>query len=725
MDKTLSPDRRADLVLAEMTLDEKISLLHGGPGGFGPPGGPSAAPTRSLGGAGFIPGIARLGIPDLQMADAAVGVTRGASRSRYSTPLPSAVSEASSWDPKLAYEYGALIGRELRDQGFNMSLGGGVNLTREPRNGRLFEYKGEDPILAGRLVGQEMKALQAQGVIGDIKHYALNDQETGRNIGNVILDKRSMRESDLLAFEIGVQDSGAGAVMCSYNKVNTDWACENSYLLTDVLKKAFGFQGFVLSDWGGTHTTTKAALAGLDIEMPGSNYFGDALKQAVDGGAVPLARINDMVHRILRTEFAVGLFDLPSAPKVVDVFGGLEVAQRVAEQGTVLLKNSSGQLPLSATAMKSIAVIGSHADAGVLSGGGSAQVDPPGGNAVPPPPPPEGAAPGRGGFGGGRGPVYYPSSPLKAIRAKAPNAKVEYNAGTDPAAAAALAKVSDVAIVFVNQPTSEGRDVDSLSLPDDQDQLVKSVAAANRHTIVVLETGGPVTMPWIGEVSAAIEAWYPGIRGAEAIANILFGEVNPSAKLPMTFAKAETDLPHPTIAKATPTTQQLATSTPPFVAGGGGRGGGRGAMAPFDIPYPEGLKVGYKWFDAQDKQPLFALGFGLSYTTYAYSGLTVTPGPQPKVSFTVKNTGKRAGAEIAEVYAELPPAAAEPPKRLVAWDKVQLAPGESKTVSLTLEPKFLSIFNVEKDAWDLVPGDYKVFVGGSSRQTPLIAALRM
>jgi len=226
-------------------------------------------------------------------------------------------------------------------------------------------------------------------------------------------------------------------------------------------------------------------------------------------------------------------------------------------------------------------------------------------------------------------------------------------------------------------------------------------------------------------VSAAIEAWYPGIRGAEAIANILFGEVNPSAKLPMTFAKAETDLPHPTIAKATPTTQQLATSTPPFVAGGGGRGGGRGAMAPFDIPYPEGLKVGYKWFDAQDKQPLFAFGFGLSYTTYAYSGLTVTPGPQPKVSFTVKNTGKRAGAEIAEVYAELPPAAAEPPKRLVAWDKVQLAPGESKTVSLTLEPKFLSIFNVEKDAWDLVPGDYKVFVGGSSRQTPLIAALRM
>src|SRR5579863_2181148 len=255
MDKSLSPDQRADLVIDQMTLDEKLSLLHGGGGGFGGPGGPGATPgaaaapaTRSLGGAGFIPGIERLGTPDLQMADAAVGVTRGAAHSRYSTALPSGTAEASSWDPKLAYAYGSLIGRELRDQGFTMSLGGGINLTREPRNGRTFEYKGEDPILAGTMVGQEMKGLQAQGVIGDIKHYALNDQETGRNIGNVILDKRSMRETDLLAFEIGVRDSGAGAVMCSYNKINGDFACENQYTLGEVLKKDFGFKGFVLSD---------------------------------------------------------------------------------------------------------------------------------------------------------------------------------------------------------------------------------------------------------------------------------------------------------------------------------------------------------------------------------------------------------------------------------------------------------------------------------------------
>ena len=564
MNTSLSPDQRADLLVQQLTVDEKIQLLHGLGGGFGPGrGGQPVAntpptmeqltqqltATRSNGGAGFIPGIPRLGIPDVQMADAAVGVTRGAMRSRYSTPLPSTTSGASSWDPKLLYEYGALIGRELRDQGYNMSLGGGVDITREPRNGRNFEYLGEDPILAGRLDGQMMKGLQAQGVLGDVKHYAFNDQETGRNIGNVTMaDKRIMRETDLLAFEIAVKDADVSAVMCSYNKINGDWACENSYILNDVLKKAFGFKGFVVSDWGATHSTVKAALAGLDIEMPGNTYFAEALKKAVESGEVPMARLDDMVHRVLRAEFAVGLFDNRPATQVVDVFGGLEVAQRVAEQGTVLLKNANGQLPLSAPAIKSIAVIGSHADVGVPSGGGSAQVNPPGGNAVPPPPPPAGAAQGPGGgFGGGRGAVWYPSSPLKAIRAKAPHAKVEYNPGTDPAAAAALAKASDVAIVFCNQPTSEGRDVPSLSLPDNQDALVSAVAAANSHTIVVLETGGPVSMPWLDKTSAVLEAWYPGIRGAEAIANILFGDVNPSAKLPVTFAKSDADLPHPEI----------------------------------------------------------------------------------------------------------------------------------------------------------------------------------
>jgi beta-glucosidase len=549
-----------------------------------------------------------------------------------------------------------------------------------------------------------MKALQQQGIVGDIKHYALNDQESGRSYVNVKADKRAIRESDLLAFEIGVKESGAGAVMCSYNLLNGNYACENSYLLTDVLKKDFGFQGFVLSDWGGTHSTEKAVMAGLDMEMPTSTYLAGALKKAVDGGQVPLSRVDNMVHRILRSEFAVGLFDNPPQPQVPDVFHGLEVAQRVAEQSIVLLRNTNGQLPLAAARVKTIAVIGSHADVGVLSGGGSAQVDPMGGNPVPQP----------SNAGIFDRVVWHRSSPLKAIRDKAPHADVQYDGGTDPAAAARLAKASDVAIVFVNQPSSEGSDHPNLSLPDKQDALIAAVAAANPHTIVVLETGGPVTMPWIGNVSAAMEAWYPGIRGAEAIANILFGDVNPSAKLPLTFAKSEADLPHPQLTRQPPPASDadMIEIFPGF----------KDNTRKFDVTYDEGLKVGYKWYDAENKNPLFPFGFGLSYTTYKYSNLKTS---KDSVAFEVTNTGTRAGAEIAEVYATLPQAAGEQFNRLVAWAKVRLAPGESKSVTLHLDPLYLSIFNADTDAWQLLPGEYIIQAGASSRDLPLRGSVHM
>ncbi len=713
--KSLSPDERAALVVAQMTLDEKIQLLHGlgWKALFAPP--TSGPGVRSLGGAGFIPGIERLGLPDIQMSDAAVGVARGAGKSRYSTALPSAVAEASSWDPALAYEYGELIGKELRDQGFNMSLGGGVNLTREPRNGRNFEYKGEDPILAGTLVGQEMKAEQAQNIIGDIKHYAVNDQEDGRNFANSIISKRAMRESDLLAFQIGIRDSGVLAVMCSYNKINGTYACENEYTLTDVLKKDFAFKGFVVSDWGGTHSTVKAALAGLDMEMPGDGFFGEPLKKAVESGAVPEARLNDMVHRLLRTEFAVGLYDRPVQPQVVDVDRGFAVAQHVEEKGAVLLKNAKGQLPLNASTVKSIAVIGGHSDVGVISGGGSGQVDPAGGNAVPP-----------------KGDVtnimqmlsqhvYHRSSPLKAIQEKAPNAKVAFDAGTDIASAVALAKSSEIAIVFAVQHESEGSDLPSLSLPDQQDALISAVAAANPHTIVVLETGGAITMPWIDKVSAVIEAWYPGIRGGPALANIIFGGVNPSGKLPITFAMSEADLPHPTAVKQPP----AQASDKPTTGGMPDIPGFKVNDTPFDVPYDEGLKVGYKWYDAENKTPLFPFGFGLSYTTFTYSDLKATPGNSLDVSFRVKNTGKVAGEEIAQVYLTLPANTQEPPKRLVGWSKVQLAPGEEKTVSIQVEPLFVSIYDIDKSAMQVAPGDYKVWVGGSSRDLPLSTPVKL
>ena len=535
---SLSPDERASMVVKEMTLEEKFSLLHGtGMAGLSPM---SPLAVESNGGAGYVVGIPRLGIPALQISDAAYGVRSSGENGRYSTALPADVAAAASWDLDAAHEYGALIGRELRAQGYNMSLGGGTNLTREPRNGRTFEYLGEDPILAGKLVASLMKGLQAQHVIGDIKHYALNDQESGRNAFNANIDQRAARETDLLAFEIGLQDTEIGAVMCSYNRVNGDYACENKYLLTDVLKKDWNFKGFVLSDWGGTHSVEKASAAGLDHEEPGWIFFGDDLKKAVESGKVPMAEVDDHVHRMLRSMFATGVIDDPPRKSVVDVVGGFEVAQKIEEQSAVLLKNEHAQLPLDASKIRSIAVIGPHADLGMISGGGSAQVDPPGGNAIMPP---------------GKGQthwlekIWFPTSPLKSIRAKAPAATVQFDSGADPAAAATLAKNADVAIVFVYQWESEGMDLNSLSLPEQQDDLIAKVAAANPHTVVVIESGSPVTMPWVDQVSAILEAWYGGSRGAEAVANIIFGDVNPSAKLPMTFPKSEADLPHSTVVK--------------------------------------------------------------------------------------------------------------------------------------------------------------------------------
>jgi beta-glucosidase len=696
---SLSPDERASMVVKEMTIDEKINMLHGtGMQGLSPM---SPLAVSSNGGAGYVPGIPRLGIPAIQMSDAAYGVRSSGENGRYSTALPSDVAGAASWDLDAAYEYGALIGRELRAQGFNMSLGGGINLTREPRNGRTFEYLGEDPVLAGKMVGAVMKGLQAQHVIGDIKHYALNDQESGRNAVNITIDKRAARETDLLAFEIGLQDSDAAAVMCSYNRLDGVYACENKYLLTDVLKKDWNFKGFVLSDWGGTHSTERASAAGMDHEEPGWIFYGDDFKKAVESGKVPTTELDDHVHRILRAMFATGVIDDPPQKSVVDVVAGFDVAQKIAEQSTVLLKNDHGQLPLDASKIRSIAVIGPHADVGMISGGGSAQVDPPGGNAILPP---------------GKGQtrwlekIWFPTSPLREIRAKAPDAKVQFASGGDPAAAAALAKSADVAIIFAYQWESEGMDLESLSLPEHQDDLIAKVAAANPHTIVVLESGTAVTMPWVDQVSAVLEAWYAGSRGAEAVANIIFGEVNPSAKLPMTFPKSEADLPHPTIVK------------PPKVTVDADRQGWKriaAGLPPFPVTYDEGVKVGYKWYDAENKPVLFPFGYGLSYTTYSYSNLKVTPGKNPRLTFTVTNTGNRAGAEVAEVYASLPAAAAEPPKRLVGFSKIKLNGGESKEVTVEVDPKYLSIFNVEHNGWQLLPGEYGFMVGGSSQSLPL------
>ncbi|GGA77758.1 glycosyl hydrolase [Edaphobacter acidisoli] len=703
MNKSLSPDQRADLVVKQMTLDEKIQMVHGDGWGVLRPGAP--LDPRSNFGAGFVHGIDRLGIPDLNLADSAVGIRMAAYQGRYATLLPSTLAAACSWDTDAAFLYGSVIGRELRDQGFNMTIGGGVDIMREPRNGRNFEYAGEDPVLAGTMDGYVEKGVLAQHVMSDVKHYAFNDQETGRTEVNVLLDKKAMRESDLLAFQVAIGISDPSGVMCSYNLVNNDYACENDYLLNQVLKKDFHFKGFVLSDWGGTHTTVKAALNGLDEEMPGDDgYFAAPLKQAVLDGKVPQSRLDDMVHRILRSMFAAGVVDNPPIRTVVDPFQGRDDAKHIEEESIVLLKNQDSILPLKAAPSESIALIGGHADVAVLSGGGSAQVDAPNGDAVHPR---EGGA--RWGV-----PVYFPSSPLKYIRKKSPDATISYNDGTDTAAAAEFAKKSSVAIVFVTQWMSEGRDAHTLSLPHNQDALVEAVAAANPNTIVVLETGGPVSMPWADKVKGIVEAWYPGIGGAQALSNILFGTINPSGKLAATFAKDDAQLPHPQIVGMDASTRHGAV----YIDGKGHK------TQTFDLHYTAGAAVGYKWFEQQHEQPLFPFGFGLSYTTYAYSGLTVDDAART-VHFTVRNTGTRKGTEIAEVYAKLPTAAHEDYKRLVAWQRVELAPGESKDVTLTLNPLYLSVFDTAKDGWQLLPGDYKILAGASSNETPLEATLHV
>src|ERR1700728_3266510 len=657
MNTNLSPDERADMVLKEMTLDEKVALLHGVALPTDDRVTPEKAPSTR--GVGYAVGVPRLGIPGIDMSDAAYGVRSSGVNGRYSTALPANVAAAASWDPDAAFEYGALIGRELRAQGFNMTLGGGTNLTRDPRNGRTFEYLGEDPVLAGTLVAKLIEGTQSEHVIGDIKHYALNDQESGRNSVNVNISKRAMRESDLLAFEIGVAKGHPAAVMCSYNRVNGDFACENQWLLKEVLKKDWNFPGFVLSDWGGTHSTEKASAAGLDNEEPGSFFFADRYKAAVEAGTIPNAELDEHVHRILRSMFAAGVIDFPRQRSVIDPFAGFETARKIEESGIVLLKNDHAALPLNAARLHTIAVIGSHSDVGMISGGGSAQVDPIGGNAIMPP--------GKGATHW-QEEIWFPRSPLKAIQARAPNVNVKYDPGTDPAAAAAAAKGADVAIVFAYMWASEGMDLPSLTLPHDQDAVIAAVAAANPHTIVVLETGNPVTMPWVSAPAAILEAWFGGNDGAEALGNVLFGSVNPTGKLPNTFPKSEADLPHPTLTMPPPESEHFSGPVSPEQRAAG--------LPPFQVTYDEGLKVGYKWYEAEKKPVLFPFGFGLSYTTYRYSGLQVAPGETVKATFTVANTGAREGTEIAEVYAALPESTQEPPKRLVGWSRVKLGPGE-------------------------------------------------
>jgi beta-glucosidase len=688
LDRSLSADQRAQLAVKAMTQEEKLRWVFAYFGhDFAGKKKIEAALPQS---AGYIPGTPRLGLPALFETDAGVGVaSQGGPNVRERTSLPSGLMTASSWDPKVAYAGGAMIGSEARDSGFNVMLAGGVNLMRDPRNGRNFEYAGEDPLLAGVMVGNAIKGIESNHVISTLKHFALNDQETGRNELDARIDKAALRMSDLLAMELAFEQSDAGSVMCAYNRINGPYACENSYLLNDVLKRDWGFKGFVMSDWGATHSTVAAANNGLDQqsghEFDKSPYFGGALMEAVKTGAVPQARLDDMVTRIVRTMFAKGLVDNPlKANASIDFAKNGAVSRATAEEGMVLLKNEGRALPL-AKDVRTIAVIGGHADAGVLSGGGSSQVYPVGGLAV------KGLKPETW-----PGPVvYHPSSPLRAIQAQAPNAKVVFDDGTDPARAARVAAQADVAVVFATQWIGEANDAASLALPDGQDGLISSVAGANKRTVVVLENGGPVAMPWLAQVPAVLEAWYPGTSGGEAIANVLFGAVNPSGHLPATFPASEQQLPRVKV-----------------------DGDPKNPDLQFAVDYHEGAALGYKWFDLKGHKPLFPFGHGLSYTSFSYSGLSsqVKDG-RLHVRFKVTNTGSVAGKDVPQVYVSPLSAKWEAPKRLAGWDKVALQPGESKEVELAVEPRVLAMFDEASRTWRTAKGKVKVMLAEDAAGT--------
>lgn len=692
--RSLSPDARADAIVRAMTLDEKIHLLHGSLG-FAYAERP--APAGARGGAGFVAALPRLGIPALQLNDGPLGVRNivGGPDAR-ATAFPSAQALAASFDPELAFESGRIMGGEARDRGFNVLLAGGVGVERDAWNGRNFEYLGEDPVLGGRIVTAQVRGIQSQGVVSTIKHLVANTQETDRHSADMVADERALREIDLLPFEMAVKESGVGSVMCAYNKVNGIYACENSRLLNDILKSEWGFKGWVISDWGATHSTVLAANAGLDQEFYEERYFAGTLRVAVGKNEVPEARIDDMVRRILRSLAATGALDRVESVQPVDAAAGLAVAQLVAESGIVLLQNRDGLLPLRADRLKKIAVIGRRADVGVLAGSGSSCVESIGGVTVDDTP--TGTTAELVMFAST---VWHHSSPVQAIAAASPSAKVEFASGDDVEAAVSLAASSDVAIVLAWQTRTEGQDLQSLSLPAGQDELIRKVAAANPGTIVVLQTGGAVLTPWAPQVGAILEAWYPGNRGAEAIANILFGRINPSGRLPISFPSAEADLPRP---------------HPPQPHADPMKPGSVPASSPV-VKLTEGLSVGYRWYDSRRNAPAYEFGYGLSYSTFAYSNLAVNA--DLSVTFDLANTGKRKGIEVAQLYLEFPPSAGEPSKRLAGWARVELAPGERRTLRIAADPYAVRVWDTSASEWRHPAGRYRVHVGASSRMLPL------
>jgi beta-glucosidase len=687
-DTSLSPDKRADLLVAAMTQDEKIAFL-GGDDESGVLGGDG---THT----GTQTGVPRLDVPTIYYSDGPQGPRAG-----QATAMPGPMALAATFDRATAKAYGAEVGNEVWLKGNDVVFAPTINVMRTPLGGRTFEGYGEDPFLIGQTAASWIQGAQSQGVIADVKHFAENNQEGigaapvgvlgvsgpgSRMLSNSVVDERTLREIELSGFEAAIEQGGSGTVMCSYNQVNGQYACENQHLIKDILEGEWGFKGYVLSDYGATHDTIASLNNGLDFEpWPAVAYSPQLITAAVTSGAVSQRTLDDHVHRILRTLFAFGAFDHPTIPydnSKIDQAAHKRLAGQVAEQAATLLRDEHGQLPLSAD-VKRIALIGSDADT-FKNRGGSAGITP-----------------------------FSVTTPREAIAKRAgPGVQVTYDDGSDTSAAVADAKAADVAIVFASDSSIEGKDKTCLNLTcpadatvptaskdvHDQDSLIEAVAAATPHTIVVLETGGPVLTPWRDDVAAILEAWDPGEDGGDAIAHVVFGDADPGGRLPVTFPNALAD--------------EETSGDPEKYPGVGA-----------DVHYKEGVLVGYRWFDANRLTPAYPFGFGLSYTTFSLSGLRLDANG---ASVLVRDTGRRPGTEVVQLYVEIPspgPGIVEPPRQLKGFAKVTLAPGAAKRVRLALDDRSFAYYDVRAKGWTVAPACYVVDVGTSSRDIALSGTL--
>jgi beta-glucosidase len=647
---------RVSAVLSQMTLDQKATLM-----------------TGSLGSSytGYTPAIPALCIPALNLEDGPAGV---GDLMTGVTQLPAPVNIADTWDAAAEQAYGRTIGEEQAAKGATVDLGPTINIVRDPRWGRAFESIGEDPYLNGQLGAADIRGVQSTGVMAQVKHFAVYNQETDRNtlLDNAIVSTPAMQEIYFPAFQAAVRQGAAASVMCAYSEINGVAACQDPYTLTDVLRKQFGFGGFVTSDWFATHSTADSANAGLNQDMPGyDGFYGLSLEAAVGLGAVSQGTANTLVSQILTELFAFGLFDRsPSGSASATVTSAAHQAEAasLAEEGTVLLKNVDDALPLG-SADSSIAVIGADASLSPQTdGGGSASVSSSG-----------------------------TITPLQGIEAAAPSGvSVKYDTGILPVTAAALAKSSSVAVVFVGDSDTEGADETGIDLSLTDNALISAVAAANPNTIVVLNTGSAVTMPWLASVKGVLEAGYPGQEDGTAIASVLFGDSDPSGHLTVTFPTSLSQVPAGTLAQW------------PGLLG--------------QVQYSEGLDVGYRWYDSKGLTPLFPFGYGLSYTSFKFSDLRVGPlakGGTATVAATVTNTGSRSGADVAQLYVTDPAADGQPPRQLEGFQRVSLQPGQSTTVTFELTQQSLQYWDTSTNAWATSAGDYAIEVGDADSASSL------